>query len=87
MRRGRRVVRTVRGAWLGCRLRARRLLVPELRRHPPTRRKPSRGPGDCSTAVAIAEALARRGPGAWEENSAEDDGVHRERERAVGLRA
>ncbi|KAL1444979.1 hypothetical protein MTO96_045275 [Rhipicephalus appendiculatus] len=33
-----------------------------------------------------------RGPGTawswcWAENSAEDDGVHRERERAVGLRA
>ncbi|KAL1472362.1 hypothetical protein MTO96_023038 [Rhipicephalus appendiculatus] len=30
----------------------------------PSRRRPSRGPGDCSTIVAIADALARRGPAA-----------------------
>ncbi|KAL1453501.1 hypothetical protein MTO96_043775 [Rhipicephalus appendiculatus] len=61
------------------------MLVSGLPRHPPSRQRPSRGPGDRSTTVAIAEALAWRGSGARAEDSAADDGVHRERERVVGL--
>ncbi|KAL1477924.1 hypothetical protein MTO96_035359 [Rhipicephalus appendiculatus] len=55
--------------------------------HPPSRRRPSQGPGDRSTARAFAHALARRGSSARVEDSAVDDGIHQEQERAIGLRA